>query len=151
MKVILKQDLDNLGLTGEVVDVKNGYGRNYLIPRGLAVVANDSNRRRYEEETRQRGHKLEQQRKDAEALANRLDGMEVVLPMPVGEENRLFGTVTTQQIVEALAEKGIELDRRKITLSEEIRLTGVYPAAVRLHPEHSAELKLVVVAEEQAV
>ena len=148
MKVILKDDLVNLGQAGEVVEVKPGYGRNYLIPRGLAVVANKSNVRRYEEETRQRAHKLEQKRKDAEALANRLDGMEIELRMPVGEENRLFGTVTTQQIAEVLAEKNIELDRRKIVIGEEIRVTGIYTATVKVHPEHDAELKLRVVNEE---
>ena len=151
MKVILKEDLENLGLAGEAVEVKPGYGRNYLIPRGLAVIANDSNRRRYEEETRQRQHKIDAQRRDAEALANRLGGMELTIPMPTGEENRLFGTVTTQQIAEQLTAKGIEVDRRKISLPEEIRHTGVYTATVRLHPEHTAEVKVKVVAEEQTV
>ena len=148
MKIILKDDLVNLGQAGEVVDVKPGYGRNYLIPRGLAVVANKSNVRRYEEETRQRAHKLEQKRKDAEALAKRLDGMEIELRMRVGEDNRLFGTVTTQQIADVLAEKNIEVDRRKIIIGEEIRVTGIYTAAVKVHPEHDAELKLRVVTED---
>ena len=147
MKVILKEDLENLGQAGAVVEVKPGYGRNYLIPRGLAVVANPGNVRRYEEETRQRGHKLDQQRRDAEALTRRLDGMELVIPMPTGEENRLFGTVTTQQVADELQAKGIEVDRRKIALGEEIRVTGVYTATVRLHPEHTAELKVKVVPE----
>jgi|SRR5690606_21975507 large subunit ribosomal protein L9 len=147
MKVILKEDLDNLGLAGDVVEVKPGYGRNFLIPRGLAVVANDSNRRRFEEETRQRQHKIEAQRKDAEALARRLGGFELTIPMPTGEENRLFGTVTTQQVADALQAKGVEVDRRKITLAEEIRYTGVYTAVVKLHPEHVAEVKVKVVPE----
>jgi large subunit ribosomal protein L9 len=151
MKVILKEDLDNLGLSGEIVEVKPGYGRNFLIPRGLAVVANTSNVRRYEEETRQRSHKIEQQRKDAEALTKRLDATEIVIAMPTGEENRLFGTITTQQVAEALAQKGIEVDRRKISLNEEIRVTGVYPATVKLHPEHTAEVKVKVVPEQQSV
>lgn len=147
MKVILKEDLDNLGQAGTVVEVKPGYGRNYLIPRGLAVVANAGNVRRYEEETRQRSHKIEQQRKDAEALTRRLEGMELTIPMPTGEENRLFGTVTTQQVADALQSKGIEVDRRRIALNEEIRVTGVYTASVRLHPEHTAEVKVKVVPE----
>jgi large subunit ribosomal protein L9 len=151
MKIILKEDLENLGLAGEVVEVKPGYGRNYLIPRGLAVVANDGNRRRFEEETRQRQHKIDAQRKDAEALANRLGNMEITIPMPTGEENRLFGTVTTQQIADALQAKGVEVDRRKITLAEEIRHTGVYTATVKLHPEHTAELKVKVVPEEESL
>ena len=144
MKVILKEDLTNLGLAGELVNVKAGYGRNFLIPRGLAVVANKSNTLRYAEETRQRAHKLEQKRKDAAALADRLSTLELVIKMPVGEENRLFGTVTTQQVADVLAAKGFDVDRRKISLDEEIRLTGVYPAKVKLHPEHTAEIKITV-------
>ncbi len=144
MKVILKEDLVNLGLAGEQVDVKAGYGRNFLIPRGLAVVANKSNSLRYAEEIRQKAHKLEQLRKDAEAFANRLSTLELVIKMPVGEENRLFGTVTTQQVADGLAAKGFDVDRRKISLSEEIRLTGVYPATVKLHPEHTAEVRIIV-------
>jgi len=144
MKVILKEDHIKLGLAGEVVNVKPGYGRNFLIPRGLAVVANRSNTLRYAEETRQRAHKLEQKRKDAAALADRLSTLELVIKMPVGEENRLFGTVTTQQIADVLAAKGFEVDRRKISLDEEIRLTGVYPAKVKIHPEHTAEIKITV-------
>lgn len=144
MKVILKEDLTNLGLAGELVNVKAGYGRNFLIPRGLAVVANKSNTLRYAEESRQRAHKLEQKRKDAVALADRLSTLELVIKMPVGEENRLFGTVTTQQVADVLAAKGFDVDRRKISLDEEIRLTGVYPAKVKLHPEHTAEIKITV-------
>ena len=144
MKVILKEDLTNLGLAGELVNVKAGYGRNFLIPRGLAVVANKSNTLRYAEEMRQRAHKLEQKRKDAAALADRLSTLELVIKMPVGEENRLFGTVTTQQVADVLAAKGFDVDRRKISLDEEIRLTGVYPAKVKLHPEHTAEIKITV-------
>ncbi len=144
MKVILKEDHTSLGLAGQVVDVKAGYGRNFLIPRGLAVIANKSNTLRYAEESRQRAHKFEQKRKDAEALAARLGTIELVIKMPVGEENRLFGTVTTQQVAEALAAKGFDVDRRKIVLNEEIRLTGVYPATVKLHPEHTAEIKIAV-------
>ena len=151
MKVILKDDLANLGQAGDVVEVKAGYGRNYLIPRGLALVANKGNVRRYEEETRQRAHKLDQQRKDAEALAGRIDGTEIVIAMPVGEENRLFGTVTTQQIADALADKNITVDRRKITLSEEIRVTGVYTASVKVHPEHTSEVKVKVVPENEDI
>lgn len=151
MKVILKEDLENLGQAGEIVEVKPGYGRNFLIPRGLAVVANTGNVRRYEEETRQRQHKLEAKRRDAEALVKRLGDMELTIAMPTGEENRLFGTVTNQQIADALEARNIEVDRRKVSLGEEIRHTGVYTATIRLHPEHTAELKVKVVPEEQTV
>ncbi len=147
MNVILTQDVDNLGQKGAVVSVKNGYGRNFLIPRSLAVVANKSNVKRYEEETRQQSLKLESARKDADALAKRISDMEVVLQAPVGEEDRIFGTITTQQIAEALAKKGIEVDRRKITLDSEIRTTGEYTATVKLHPEHVGTLTVQVVPE----
>lgn len=137
----------NLGLTGEVVDVKAGYGRNYLIPRGLAVVANESNVLRYKEETRQRAHKIEQQRKDAEALSKRLEGLELTITMPVGEENRLFGTVTNQMVADHLKEKGYVLDRRKISFSEDIRVTGIYRATVKLLPELSSSVRVIVKGE----
>ena len=147
MNVILTQDVDNLGQKGEVVSVKPGYGRNFLIPRALAVVANTSNVKRYEEETRQQSLKLDAARKDAEALAGRIDAMEIVLQAPVGEEDRIFGTITTQQIAEALAQRGIEIDRKKISINEEIRTTGDYTATVKFHPEHSGTLKVQVVPE----
>ena len=147
MNVILTQDVENLGQKGEVVSVKSGYGRNFLIPNRLAVVANPSNVKRYEEETRQQSLKLESARKDAEALARRIDDLEVVLQAPVGEEDRIFGTITTQQIAEALAQKGIEVDRRKISLDADIRTTGEYTASVKLHPEHVGTLTVQVVPE----
>lgn len=147
MKVILTQDVETLGQKGEVVEVKGGYGRNFLIPRGLAVVANAGNVKRYEEETRQQARKLEQVRKDAEAIARRLDDLEIAIAAPVGEENRIFGTITTQQIADELKRQGIEVDRRKITIEEDIRTTGEYTAAVRLHPEHVGRLTVQVVPE----
>lgn len=147
MNVILTQDVENLGQKGEVVSVKGGYGRNFLIPNRLAVVANASNVKRYEEETRQQSLKLESARKDAEALAKRIDDLEVVLQAPVGEEDRIFGTITTQQVAEALAQKGIEVDRRKISLDADIRTTGEYTATVKLHPEHVGTLTVQVVPE----
>ena len=147
MNIILTQDVENLGQKGEVVSVKSGYGRNFLIPRGMAVVASASNVRRYEEETRQQSLKLEAARKDAEALAQRVDAMEIVLEAPVGEENRIFGTITTQQIAEALAQKGIEIDRRKISLDADIRTTSEYTATVKFRPEHSGSLTVQVVPE----
>ena len=147
MNVILTQDVENLGQKGEVVSVKSGYGRNFLIPNRLAVVANASNVKRYEEETRQQSLKLEAARKDAEALAKRIDDLEVVLQAPVGEEDRIFGTITTQQVAEALAQKGIEVDRRKISLDADIRTTGEYTASVKLHPEHVGTLTVQVVPE----
>jgi len=147
MKVILTQDVDNLGQKGELVDVKDGYGRNFLIPRGMAAVANTSNIRRFEEETRQQSLKLEQVRKDAQAQAERLSKVELIIQKPVGEEERIFGTVTTQDIVDELKKQHIEIDRRKVSLDQDIRSLGSYTASVRLHPEHVAELTIQVVPE----
>lgn len=147
MKVILTQDVEALGRKGEVVQVKDGYGRNFLIPRGLALVANRSNVRRFQEEARQQARKLEQARQDAAATAARLSELEVVIQKPVGEEERIFGTVTTQDLVEALGLQGIEVDRRKVSLDQDIRSLGSYTATVRLHPEHVARVKVRVVPE----
>ncbi len=147
MKVILTQDLDTLGQKGEVVDVKPGYGQNFLIPRGMAVVASKGNVKRFEEETRQQSLKLEAARKDAEALAKRLSELEIAIQKPVGEEERIFGTVTTQDVAAELERRGVEVDRRKISLDQEIRTLGDYTASIRLHPEHTAQVKVQVVPE----
>lgn len=147
MKVILTQDVDPLGRKGEVVEVKPGYGRNYLIPRGLALVATPGNVRRYEEELRQQRRKLEQASAEAQALARRISLLEVAIQKPVGEGERIFGTVTAQDVADELARLGIEVDRRKITLSDDVRTLGTYTATVRVHPDHTAELTVKVVPE----
>lgn len=151
MKVILTEDHDTLGLRGDVVDVKPGYGRNFLIPRQMAVIATPSAVKRYAEEKKQAAHKIEAARENAEKLAKRLEAAEVLIPVQTGEENRIFGSVTNQQVADELAAKGLEVDRRKITISEDIRTTGVYPATVRVHPEITAEVKVRVVPEEASV
>ena len=151
MKVILTEDHDTLGLKGDVVEVKPGYGRNFLIPRQMAVTATPSTVKRYAEERRQAAHKIEAARGNAEKLAQKIEGTEVLIPVRTGEEDRIFGSVTTQQIADDLATKGYEIDRRKITLSEDIRTTGVYPATIRVHPEFTAEIKVKVVPEEASV
>ena len=151
MKVILIEDHDTLGIKGDVVDVKPGYGRNYLIPQQLAVVATPSALKRYEEERRQAAHKVEAARENAEKLAQKLNDVEIVIPVQTGEENRIFGSITTQQIADELKTQGFDIDRRKISMAEDVRVTGVYPATVRLHPEHTAEVKVKVVPNEATV
>jgi large subunit ribosomal protein L9 len=151
MKVILTEDHDTLGLKGDLVEVKPGYGRNFLIPRQLAVVATPSATKRYAEEQRQAAHKVEAARGNAEKLAERLDGAEVVIPVQTGEENRIFGSVTTQQIVDELKSQGFDIDRRKVSLAEDVRVTGVYPATVRLMPDVTAEVKVKVVPNEETL
>jgi len=145
MKVILKQDVDTLGAAGEVVNVKNGFGRNYLIPRGIAVLATRSTVKEAEENLRQQSHKLHRLRDDAQALAARLETLDIVIAAKVGEENRIFGTITTQQVADVIADRGVEIDRRKIELGEEIRSLGIYPATVKLHGDVLANIKVQVV------
>ena len=147
MKVILKQDVDTLGQSGEVISVKNGFGRNYLIPRGIAVLATRSTIKEAEENLRQQSHKLNRLRDDAQALAAKLETLDIVIPAKVGEENRIFGTVTTQQVADVIAARGVKIDRRKIELGEEIRSLGVYPATVKLHGDVTANVKVQVVPE----
>jgi large subunit ribosomal protein L9 len=147
MKLILKQNVDKLGLMGDVVSVKDGYGRNFLIPQGFAVIATAGNLRHVQELKKQATVKLSKIKTDAEALAARLNGLELEIAARVGEENRIFGTITTTQIAEALAKSGVELDRRKIELNEEIRMLGVYTATARLHPEVIGQVKIKVVPE----
>ena len=151
MKVILTEDHDTLGLRGDVVEVKNGYGRNFLIPRQLAVIASTSNIKRYAEERRQQEHKIEAQRAEAEKLAKKLEGTEITIAMKTGEEDRIFGSVTNQQIAEGLEAQGLPVDRRKISLNEDIKTIGVYTATVRVSPEHTAEVKVQVVPSEDAI
>ena len=151
MKIILTEDHDTLGLRGDVVEVKNGYGRNFLIPRQLGVIASTSNVKRYAEERRQQEHKVEAKRAQAEALAGKLEGTEVTIAMKTGEEDRIFGSVTTQQVAEGLEAQGLPVDRRKITISEDIKSVGVYTATVRVSPEHTADVKVKVVPEEESL
>ena len=151
MTVILTEDHDTLGMKGDVVDVKPGFGQNYLIPNQLAVVATKSTRKRYEEERRQAAHKIEAARGNAEKLAEKLNGTEIVIPVKTGDDDeRLFGTVTTAQVVDELKTMGFELDRRKVSM-EDVKTTGVYTATVRLHPEITAEVKVKVVPEEASL
>lgn len=148
MKVILKQDVATLGETGDIVNVKDGFGRNYLIPRGLAILATASNVKVVEEIRRQSAHRLERLVNDAKELAKQLGKTDIVIPARVGEENRIFGTVTTQQVADVLEKKGLEIDRRKIELHEEIRALGVYSATIKLHGDVTADVKIQVVPEE---
>ena len=146
MKVILTADHDTLGAKGDAVEVKNGYGQNFLIPRQLAVPATTSAVKRYAEETRQAAHKVEAQRANLVTLAASLDGKEVTIATRTGERGRIFGTITTTQIADALAAAGTDIDRRKITI-EDVRETGDYPATVRFGPDVTATITVHVVSE----
>ena len=139
MEIILKQDVAGLGYKDDIVKVKNGYANNYLLPQGMAIIATPSNRKMHAENLKQRAHKEEKIRKDAEALQSALNGKSVKLIAKVGENGQLFGSVTNQQIAEAL--KDIVVD------GDKIKAVGEYTAMVNIHREIKAELKLEVVAE----
>ena len=147
MKVILLKDIETLGSAGEVVEVKNGYGRNFLIPRNEALVASVANMAQFESRRKQQETLAERDRRAAEALAKKLEAESITAQVKVGEEDRLFGSVTAQNIAELLDEKGYEVDRRAIHLEDPIRELGVYNVEVRLHPEVAAAVKLWVVKE----
>lgn len=147
MKVILLQEVEKLGAEGAVVSVKDGFGRNYLIPRKLAKVATTGAIKAWHEERKQSSRKLAQRKDDAQRLAAELGALELVIMAKVGEENRIFGTITAPQIVEALAQKGVTIDRKKVEIHEDVRHLGVYSAFVKLHPEVTAEVKFRVEGE----
>lgn len=144
MKVILLKNVDNLGEEGTVVNVKDGYGLNFLIPNGVARLATRNAIKAQEEERRQASRKLSKKKDDALALAKQLGSVEVVITAKVGEENRIFGSVTAQHVADALAALGFAVDRKKVEIEEDIRVLGVYTAKVKIHSEVSAEVKVRV-------
>lgn len=147
MKLILLQDVENLGEEGNIVTVKDGYGRNYLIPRRLARVASDGAIRHQQEIQRQRARKHAKVREDAAAIKEQLESAQVVIAAKTGEENRIFGTVTSQQIAIELNKQGFEIDRRDVQLEEDIRMIGVYSATVKIHRDVTATVKIQVISE----
>ena len=147
MKIILLKDVDQLGEAGEVVQVAAGYARNFLIPQRQALVGTDANVAQFESRRKQHEAVAERERRTAEALAKRLENDSLTAQVRVGEEERLFGSVTAQNIWELLTEKGYEIDRRVVQLEEPIRALGVYNVDLRLHPDVPAQIKLWVVKE----
>lgn len=147
MKVILTQNVDHLGEKGEIHEVADGYGRNYLIPQGMARMATDGAVKQLREEEKQAARKQAAAAEDAEELEKELEDMQVVFTAKVGEENRIFGTVTTQQIAVELSNRGFDIDRRNISLDEEIRVVGQYTAEIDLHPDVTAQLSIQVIPE----
>lgn len=147
MKLILTQDVRNLGHKDDVVSVRPGYGRNYLIPQGMAKMATESAMKMLAEDIKQRAFKQDKIKKDAEATATKLEGVTIVLKAKTGTSGKIFGAVTSLQVANALKEQGIEVDRRKIVLSEEPKVLGSYKAIINLHKEVSKEISIEVVAE----
>ncbi|MGB0604052.1 MAG: 50S ribosomal protein L9 [Candidatus Latescibacterota bacterium] len=147
MKVILLRDVESLGSAGEVVQVKSGFARNFLIPQRQALVASDTNVAQFESKRKEHAAVSERERRAAEAIAKQLEADSLTAQVRVGEEDRLFGSVTVQNIADLLAEKDYDIDRRAIQLEEPIRALGVYTIDVRLHADVTANVKLWVVKE----
>ena len=147
MEVILREDVKSLGKAGDLVRVKPGYGRNYLLPSGLAYEATEGTKKRIAAETRARSTRAEAERTEAQAQAARLGAVELTLKGKAGEEGKLFGSVTASDIAEALAAKGFEVDRRRIELDQPIKTLGRHTVGVRLHADVRAEIRVDVVPE----
>ena len=149
MKIILTKDLENLGKAGALVEVKPGYGRNYLLPQGKAVVATRKNVAQLEHEKKLIAARNAKLLKDAQSIADKLSATEVTIQRQAGEEDKLFGSVSSRDIEEALAEKGVKVDRRKIDLAEPIRSLGVYTVDVKLAHDVVGKVKVWIVAKQQ--
>lgn len=145
MKVILRADVDNLGRLGEIVAVKPGYGRNYLLPQGLASLATPGNLKVFEQERRKLQAMNDAIKAEASALAAKIEAAKVVIEVRTGDGDKLYGSVTSPQIAAILAEQGVDVDRRKIQLEEGIRSLGEYIIEVKLHPEVVAKLTVNVI------
>jgi large subunit ribosomal protein L9 len=147
MKVILRKDFETLGKIGDVVAVKDGYARNYLLPRQIAYRATTSSLRALEEEKKQHERQEQKQLKDAEKIGSELEKVSITIAMKVGEDDKLFGSVTSQMIADALKEKGFTVDKRTIELEEPIKTLGIFEVPVKLHTKISAKAKVWVVRE----
>ncbi len=147
MEVILKTDIAGLGYKNDLVAVKAGYGRNYLIPQGFAVMASEANKKILAENIKQASHKAEKLKKDAEDLAASIGELTLEIPAKVGESGRIFGRVTNTQISDALKAKGFDVDRKKITLDSEVKSLGDYSATLDLHKEVKHKVAFVIVGE----
>lgn len=147
MEVILKQDVQGLGYKNDVVKVRPGYGRNFLIPNGTAIIANESNKRMIAENVRQAAHKAAKVKLDAEALATRMGELTIEIGTKAGESGKIFGAVTANQIADVLKAKGFDIDRKKVIMKESPKMLGTYTATLDLHKEVKKEIKVTVVAE----
>ncbi|GAB3829826.1 50S ribosomal protein L9 [Pontibacter rugosus] len=147
MEVILRDDVKGLGYKNDIVDVKPGYGRNYLIPQGLAVIADKSSRKVVAENIRQAAHKAEKFKNDAQELANSIGDITLELPAKVGETGKIFGSVTTLQLSDALKAKGFDVDRKRISFDQDVKTAGEYTATLNLHKEVKHQVRFNVVAE----
>jgi large subunit ribosomal protein L9 len=147
MEVILREDVASLGKAGDLVRVKPGYARNYLLPKGLAYEATEGNKKRIAAEGRARGVRQSSERAEAQQVAAALAGLALALTAKAGEGDRLFGSITAQDIADALAARGHQIDKRKIELEHPIKQLGTHQVSIRLHPDVPAEVSVTVAAE----
>ena len=148
MEVILRQDVPNLGFKNDIVNVKNGYGRNYLLPQGIGILANESAKKMHAENMKQRAHKEEKIKNEALEVAKKLEETPIKIGTKTSTTGKIFGSVTNVLIAEALTEQGVTVDRRNIKIKDEsVKEVGFYSAVVKLHKEVSAEIKFEVFAE----
>ncbi len=149
MKIILRADVENLGKVGDVVTVKAGYGRNYLLPQGMAMVASPANLKVFELERKKLEAKMDTLRTDAQSICAKLEALDVIIKMRVGENDKLYGSVTSSLIGDTFAELGVEVDRRRILLDAPIRTLGEHVVRVRLFADVMANVTVKVVSEER--
>ena len=147
MKIILRQDYDALGKMGDMVTVKDGYARNFLIPKQIAVLANQKNMKILQEERKTFERQQNKDKKQAEGLAKELEKVSITATVSVGEEDRVFGSVTAQTIADLLKEKGYDIDKKKIHLDEPIKALGIYTVSLKLHQDVDANVRVWVVKE----
>jgi large subunit ribosomal protein L9 len=150
MKIILRKDVEKLGKTGDIVNVKNGYARNYLIPNEFAFIAKAGAMRRVEIEKIQRANQTERAKIVATELANKIAGLEVSISMKVGEENKLYGSVTSQIIAAKMSEMGYAIEKNHIVLDEPIKALGVFDVKIKLHSEVVTNIKVWVITDEDS-
>ena len=147
MEVILLEDIHNLGYKGDIVTVKQGFGRNYLLPQKKAVIATESAKKVLAENMKQRAHKIEQLKNDAQAKADKMEGTTLTIGAKTSSTGTIFGSVSNIQVAEELAKKGFEVDRKLIVIKDQVKEVGNYTATVRLHKDVSVEIPFEVVAE----
>ncbi|MEN6295583.1 MAG: 50S ribosomal protein L9 [Chloroherpetonaceae bacterium] len=149
MKIILRKNLDNLGNIGDIVNVKNGYARNYLLPNGLAFMATDEAIKRIEVEKRKLLTQLSKEKETADSLAQALSNIQLTIPMRTTEEGNLYGSITNQLISEKLAELNFDIDKRNIMLDEPIKTLGIFDVKIKLHTDITSNIKVWVINEEE--
>ena len=147
MEIILKDDIEGLGYKNDIVKVRKGYGRNFLIPKGLAIIANEANKKVQADNIRQAAHIVEKIKNDALTLADSMKGIVLEIPAKVGESGKIFGAVTALQIADALKLRGFDIDRKKINFQDKIKELGEYTATLDLHKEVKHEIKFRVIAD----